>query len=408
MLKQIIYFFLIFHFLIDTVSSYLNIKSIRFDIPEEFSGFYDDEKYSKSQQYLKVNTLFSFVSSTFNLVVLFILFEFALFNTLDLWVRSLTSNTIYMGLFFYGVYTLFNMIIGLPFSIYKTFTIEAKFGFNTTTVATFVVDKLKSILLTVLFAAPLLALVLWFFESSGSLAWIYIWVTVSLFQLLMLFLFPSFIMPLFNKFKPLENQSLKKLIVDFANKVSFPVNDIFEMDGSKRSKKSNAFFAGFGKSRRVVFYDTLLNNHTEPELLGVFAHEVGHYKCKHLFKQIALSISTLGLILYLLNMFLNSTQIFIDFNIDNASVYLSLLFFSFLVSPLNFLLGVFSSILSRQFEFEADAYAVDTTGDKESMILALKKLSVDNLSNLTPHPLKVFLDYSHPPVLERIKAIRSL
>ncbi len=408
MLKQIIYFFLISHFIIDTISSYLNIKSIRYDIPEEFSGFYDDEKYLKSQQYLKVNTLFSFVSSTFNLVVLFILFEFLVFNTLDLWIRSLTSNTIYMGLLFYGVYVFFNMIIGLPFSVYKTFIIETKFGFNTTTITTYILDKLKSILLTALFGAPLLALVLWFFESSSSMAWLYIWVTVSLFQLLMLFLFPSFIMPLFNKFNPLENQSLKKLIVDFAKEVSFPVNDIFEMDGSKRSKKSNAFFAGFGKSRRVVFYDTLLNNHTEPELLGVFAHEVGHYKCKHLFKQIALSISTLGLILYLLNIFLNSTQIFLDFNIDNASIYLSLLFFSFLVSPLNFLLGIFSSILSRKFEFEADAYAVNTTGDKESMILALKKLSVDNLSNLTPHPMKVFLDYSHPPVLERIKAIRSL
>lgn len=408
MFKQLIYTFLIAHFILDFVANYLNIKHLKLDIPSQFNGVYDQEKYQKSQEYLKSKTTFSIISSIVNLGVLFVIFETGFLNIIDIWSRSYSLGAIYTGLLFFSAYFLVTLVISIPFSIYNTFSIEARFGFNTTTVKTFILDKIKGLILSALFGLPLLALVLYFFSFLTPYTWLYVWIAISAFQLVMLYIYPSFIMPLFNKFEPLKNQGLKEKIVQCASDLSFPVKDIFEMDGSKRSKKSNAFFAGFGRSRRVVFFDTLLNNHSDDEILGIFAHEVGHYKCKHLFKQITLSIGSLGLTLYLLNMFLLNTQIFSDFGIQYASVYMSLLFFSFLITPLNVALGIFSSILSRKFEFEADAFAVKTTENKDAMIQALKTLSVDNLSNLTPHPVKVFLEYSHPPVLDRIKAIESL
>jgi STE24 endopeptidase len=231
---------------------------------------------------------------------------------------------------------------------------------------------------------------------------------VVLFQIVLLFLAPVIIFPLFNKFYPLEDGELKTAIEDYARSQHFKMRGIFKMDASKRSTKSNAFFAGFGRFRRIVLFDTLIDRHTVDELVSVLAHEMGHYKRKHILKSILISVMTTGLVFFVLSLFINNKGLFSAFKMQHTSIYASLFFFAFLYSPINLAISIFSNILSRRHEYEADAYAVSTYRKPESMISALKKLTVDNLSNLTPHPLKVFLSYRHPPVLERIRAIRNL
>jgi len=404
----LILIFFLTQFALQHVADHLNIKALQFKVPDEFKEVYDQEKYQKSQSYLKTNTKFSRLNDTFSLTLILIAIYCNAFNEFDLWIRSLGYSNLLNGILFLGGLIIGLQLINLPFGWYKTFVIEETFGFNNSSKGLWVKDQIKALILTCLLGGPLLAIVLWFFEFSGPSAWLYIWGTLVGFQLLLLFLVPVYIMPLFNKFTPLEDADLKAKIFDYAKKYQFPVKDIYIMDGSKRSKKSNAFFAGFGSSRRVVFFDTLIKNHSHDELLGIFAHEVGHYKRKHLFKQIAFSILSLGITLFLLDLVLMNQSLMAAFSMEHTSIYASLLFFSFLMIPLNFVTSLISTILSRKFEFEADAYAIETTGVKEPMINALKQLSVDNLSNLTPHPLKVFLEYSHPPLLTRIKAIRSL
>lgn len=405
---NLIVIFLLCQYGLQTLANFLNIRAIKDEVPNEFKDIYNQNKYKESQDYLKTNTRYSLVNATVNLFTLLSAFYLNAFNQLDLVLRSLGYSNLITGILFLGAIVLILQVINLPFGWYKTFVIEQKYGFNTSTQALWVKDQFKNLILSILFGGPLIAIILWFFEFSGPNAWLYIWGTVVAFQLLLLFIFPTYIMPLFNKFEPMEENELKKLIVDYAKRYEFPVKDIYVMDGSKRSKKSNAFFAGFGKSRRVVFFDTLIQNHQNDELLGIFAHEVGHYKHKHIFKQIAFSFLSLGLTFYLLDLIMLNPSLMAAFSMDHNSIYASLLFFTFVMIPLSFTTSLISTILSRKFEFEADAYAVNTTGKKDPMINALKKLSVDNLSNLTPHPLKVFLEYSHPPLLKRIQAIRLL
>lgn len=399
---------LIGEYLLNLIVETKNVRFLRTDLPDEFSGYYDRGKYRKSQEYLKENTRFGFITDSIATPVTIAFILFGGFNLIDQFARSFHLSTIPTGLIFAAVLMLASQIVAIPFSIYSTFVIEEKYGFNKTTPRTFVLDILKTWVLATVIGGILFSAVLWFFEEAGPWAWAYCWIAVTLFQVFLLFVAPVVIMPIFNKFTPLEDGELRKAIEEYAKKQDFKLKGVFTMDGSKRSTKSNAFFTGFGRFRRIVLFDTLIEKQTKDELVSVLAHEMGHYKKKHILKSIVISIFTTGLMFYILSIFINNRELFAAFQMQHTSIYASLFFFGFLYAPIDMILSVFGNMLSRRHEYEADGYAVATYRKPQSMITALKKLSVDNLSNLTPHPLKVFLTYSHPPVLERIRAIRKL
>ncbi|MFC1493502.1 M48 family metallopeptidase [candidate division KSB1 bacterium] len=400
---------LIIDYVIEIVTDILNIKAMKTGLPEEFEGVYDSDTYKRSQEYTKTKTGFGLVVSTFDLIVVLLFWFMGGFSFLDTWTRELALHPIWTGLTYIGILMLFKTILSLPFSIYSTFVIEERFEFNKTTPKTFILDMIKGLLLAVIIGGPLLAGILAFFQFAGVLAWLYCWIVTILFTLFIQFIAPTWIMPLFNKFTPLEDGELKESIFNYAKAVKFPLTGLFVMDGSKRSAKSNAFFTGFGKNKRIALFDTLIEKHTVKELVSVIAHEVGHYKKKHILKGIVISIIHTGAVFYLLSVFLTHSGMYEAFYIENMSIYTGLIFFGMLFSPIEMFLSIFMHIFSRKNEYEADNFAASTTEDGgEPMIDALKKLSKHNLSNLTPHPLNVFLNYSHPPVLARIKAIRGI
>jgi len=385
----------------------LNIKAINPNLPDEFKGYYDEVKYKKSQNYLKTNTGFSLIKSTLMTILIVVFIVVGGFNWLDGLARSFNQGPVITGLIFLCILLLINLVISFPFSIYHTFVIEEKFGFNKTTVKTFILDLIKGIIISLIIGSAAFSCILWFFEKTGPIAWVYCWLFVAIFQLFIIFIAPNVIMPLFNKFLPLDDGELKEKIKEYASSQNFNIKGVYKMDGSKRSTKSNAFFTGLGKSRRIVLFDTLIEKHTVAELVAVIAHEVGHYKKRHILKNFVYSILTTGLMFYLLSLMMNNIGLFDAFKMDHVSTYASFILFSFLYSPISSFFSIIDTIFSRKYEYEADSYAAKTTNDKDSMITALKKLSVDNLSNLTPHWLKVFLEYSHPPVLARIKALKN-
>ncbi len=395
------------NYLLNLVSDLLNLRALNNRLPEEFRDVYDEEKYRKAQSYTRVRTRFGLLTSTFSLLVLLVFWFAGGFNWVDQFVRDFGYGTITTGLLYVGILILAQTILSLPFSIYSTFAIEERFGFNKTTPVTFITDRLKGIMLTVLLGGPLLAGVIGIFEYFGAVAWMYAWIVVVLFTLFVQFIAPTWIMPLFNKFTPLEDSELRQSILDYAEKVSFPLQGIYKIDGSRRSSKSNAFFTGFGRNKRIALFDTLIENHTVPELVAVLAHEVGHYKKKHILKSMVISLLHTGIMLFLLSLFIRVPGLHEAFLMEEISVYAGLVFFGLLYSPVEMVLSVIMQIVSRKHEFEADRFAADSTDDPESMVSVLKKLSADNLSNLTPHPFHVFLNYSHPPVLQRIRAVRS-
>ncbi len=393
-------------YLLNLLADIYNIKSLDSGLPEEFSDVHDRESYRQSQKYSRVRTRFGILASTFNLMVLLVFWFAGGFNRLDEIVRGWELGTIWTGLVYIGILVLFKAILSLPFSMYSTFVIEERFGFNKTTPGTFVLDLLKGLGLGVLLGGPLLAGVLAFFTFVDSYAWLYAWGAVTAFLLFVQFVAPTWIMPLFNEFVPLEDGELRQKIRDYADKVNFALEGIYVMDGSRRSGKSNAFFTGFGKNKRIALYDTLMENHTDDELVAVLAHEIGHYKKKHIIKNMAAGILQTGVMLFLLSVFLHAPGLYEAFYMDQSSVYGGLIFFGLLYAPIDMILSLFMQSLSRKYEYEADSYA-SSTFRPEPMVQALKKLSKDNLSNLTPHPFYVFLNYSHPPVLQRIRAIRT-
>ncbi len=395
-------------FILGVISNRLNLKALSKKLPEEFEGVYDEQTYAKSQEYTRVQTKFGFLTGTFDLILLLVFWFAGGFNWLDQWARGFEFGVIVTGLIFIGVLILAKTIISLPFSIYSTFVIEEKFGFNKTTPKVFVLDRLKGLMLTIVIGAPLLAAIIAFFEFGGTWAWLYAWLAVTAFLLVMQYIAPNWIMPLFNKFEPLKDDELRKAIEEYAEKVDFPLQDVSVMDGSKRSSKSNAFFTGFGKNKKIALFDTLIEKHTTEELVAVLAHEIGHYKKKHIVKNMAISILHTGIMFGLLSIFLQVPALFEAFFMEEMSVYAGLLFFGLLYSPVETILSIGMQILSRKHEYEADEFAAKTISNEEEMVNALKKLSKDNLSNLTPHPFYVFLNYSHPPVLKRIKAIRKV
>ncbi|MCB0264844.1 MAG: M48 family metallopeptidase [Calditrichaeota bacterium] len=399
---------LLLSYILDLITELLNLKALRDELPTEFSDVFDQEKYRKSQEYTRVKTRFGLIYATFSLIVTLVFWFSGGFNWLDLLVRQWGFSEIFTGLFYIGILLIANTVLNLPFSIYSTFVIEARFGFNKTTPKTFVLDMLKGLLLGVVIGGALLGGILAFFQFAGANAWLYCWIAVTLFTIFMQFIAPTWIMPLFNKFTPLEDGELRREIMNYAQKVHFPLDNLFVMDGSKRSAKSNAFFTGFGKHKRIALFDTLIEKHSVAELVAILAHEIGHYKKKHILQGMIISILHTGVMFFLLSIFLNHSGLFDAFYMENMSIYAGFIFFGMLFSPISEILGIFMQMFSRKNEFEADQFAAETTQNSSNMISALKKLSANNLSNLTPHPFYVFLNYSHPPVLERIRALRSL
>ncbi len=396
------------NYLLDVVIDTLNMNHVTTDLPKEFDGYYDADKYKQSQNYLKETTRYGIIIATIITPITIAFIMIGGFNYVDRIARGFQYNSIITGLIFAGIMVLASQIISIPCSIYSTFVIEEKYGFNRTTIKTFILDILKGWLLTIILGGAIFSIILWFFNKTGSWAWFYCWTVMVVFQILLTFIAPIIIMPLFNKFFPLEDGDLKTTIENYSKSQGFKMKGVFKMDASKRSTKSNAFFTGFGKFRRIVLFDTLISKHTVDELVSILAHEMGHYKKKHILKSILISIITTGLMFFILSLFINNPGLFSAFKMQHTSIYASLFFFAFLYTPINMVISIFGNIYSRKYEYEADTYAIATYEKPESMISALKKMTVDNLSNLTPHPLKVFLNYSHPPVLERIQTIRKI
>lgn len=398
---------LLLDFVLNLAADLLNLRSLDKELPAEFEGVYDRETYARSQEYTRTRTRFGILTSAFNLAVLLVFWFAGGFNWLDEMVRGWELGLIWTGLAWIGLLILFKTVLSLPFSIWSTFVIEERFGFNKTTPKTFVLDMLKGLGLSLVLGGPLLAGILAFFTFAGEFGWLYAWGAVSVFTLFIQFVAPTWIMPLFNRFEPLEDDGLREKIREYADQVRFTLEGIYVMDGSKRSSKSNAFFTGFGKNKRIALFDTLIEKHDDEELVAVLAHEIGHYKKKHIIKNMAAGILQTGVMFFLLSVFLQSPGLYDAFYMDQSSVYAGLVFFGLLYAPADMLLSIVMQMISRKYEYEADAWA-STTYRGEPMIRALKKLSKDNLSNLTPHPFYVFLNYSHPPVLRRIRAIRAI
>ncbi|MBT8036829.1 MAG: M48 family metallopeptidase [Verrucomicrobiae bacterium] len=397
---------------LDFISALFNLKALDPQLPEEFRGVYDEEKYAKSQEYTRVSERYGIITSSYSLTLLIVFWFSGGFGWLDVWLRGFGWTDTVTGISFIGALFIGNTLLTLPFQIYDTFVIEERFGFNQTTPKTFVVDQLKGLILAAILGVPLLALVLWIFGTVTN-AWLWAWLAFTAFQLLMTYLAPTFILPLFNKFEPMEDGELKSSIQAMSQKCDFPLTEIHVMDGSKRSTKSNAFFTGFGKRKKIALFDTLIKNHGTDELLGVLAHEVGHFKKKHIIQRMIFLFVQTAVIFFLLGLVTDASsafarQLFDAFGVEQISTYAGLVFFMLLFAPVSRVLTVIGNLSSRKHEFEADAYAAEIQETPEHLIKALKKLAADNLSNLTPHPLPVFLDYSHPPMLVRINALKAL
>ena len=394
-------------YLLDFIVEYINMRSIHMGIPPEFQNFYDQDNYQKSQKYLRETTIFHLWQSSISLLFTIAFLLLGGFAWADQIVRTLSLSTLWTGVYYIGFLSFFSFLVGLPFSIYKTFVIEEKFGFNKTTPKTYCLDMLKGLIVSIVLGVPILLTVLWLFLYFEQNAWLYAWGITFFFIIFVQTIYPQFVMPIFNTFNPLPEGELKEKIENFARKANFAVQGIFVMDGSRRSTKANAFFTGFGRFRRIVLFDTLVKNHSADELVGVLAHEIGHAKLHHIKKSLLLSFFYLGFFYYFLSLLMNSPGLFAAFQVENISVYASLVFIGFLYKPISFVFDVISKIFSRKYEYEADHYAATHCNNPEPLILALKKLSVGNLSNLFPHTWKIFLDYTHPPVLMRIKELKK-
>ena len=395
---------LLVNFVVGAVSDLLNMRALRRPLPEELAGLYEADAYAKSQEYTGARTRLGLLQASFDLVLLLVFWFSGGFNYLDTQVHALGYGPLVSGLLYIGALLLAKVTLALPFSFYSTFVLEERFGFNRTTVAVFAADFCKGLLLGVLLGGPLVAAVLFLFEWGGPGAWIYGWLVTAVFLVFVQFVAPSWIMPIFNTFTPLEDGELKGRIMAYADSVAFPLENVFVMDGSRRSSKSNAFFTGFGRHKRIALFDTLIQRHSVSELVAVLAHEIGHYKKRHIQQGLVLSVLHMGALLFLLSIFMTSQGLFEAFYMEQGSVHAGLIFFGLLLTPLDMVLSVLLNALSRRNEFEADRFAA-RTWDGSALVSALKKLAVDNLSNLTPHWFHVFLHYSHPPLLQRIKAL---
>ncbi|WOI23723.1 M48 family metallopeptidase [Nonlabens ulvanivorans] len=397
---------LVFDFLLDQLLGYLNYTWYSKNVPQELNDVYDADEYAKSQEYKKTNYRFSLLSSSISFIAILIFLFYDGFALIDTWARTLVNHDTLVGLLFFTVIAAAGEIISLPFSYYSTFVIEEKFGFNKTTIKTFIIDKIKGWLLTAILGGGILSLVIICYDWAGANFWWYVWILIFEISLLMNMFYARWFVPLFNKQTPLEEGTLKTSIGNYAQGVGFQLDKIFVIDGSKRSTKANAYFSGFGSEKRVTLYDTLISKLTEEEIVAVLAHEVGHYKRKHIIYNLIASTITTGFTLWLFSLFVDSATLSEALGVAIPSFHVGLVAFGLLYSPISTITGIVMSSLSRKFEYEADAFAKDTYKG-EPLIDALKKLNKTSLSNLTPHPAYVFFNYSHPTLYQRMMAMRE-
>jgi STE24 endopeptidase len=393
-------------FIFDTILNYLNSKHFEDTIPIELDGIYNKNEYLKSQQYKKANYKFSFITSLFSVSTTLLFIIFNGFAFVDGLAKNISENNIIITLTFFGIIIFASDILHTPFSYYKTFVIEEKFGFNKSTIKTFILDKIKSWLMMLIIGGGILALITWFYQLTTTLFWIYAWILISVFTLFMNLFYSKLIVPLFNKQKPLASGELKNEIESFAKKIGFKLNNIFVIDGSKRSTKANAYFSGFGSQKRITLYDTLINDLTNDEIVAVLAHEVGHYKRKHIIYNLIASIILTGFTLYLLSLMVGNIYLSQALGVQSASFHIGLIAFGILYSPISEVTNYLMNMLSRKFEYEADDYAKNNY-NANALISSLKKLSKNSLSNLTPHNLYVKFHYSHPTLLQRILNLKK-
>jgi STE24 endopeptidase len=393
-------------YVFDQFLDYINLKAQRTDIPDDIAAFYDRTRYLKSLDYHRELTNFSFITSAVGFLGSLLMLLLGGFGWLDELLRSYSSNDIILALAFFGVLVLASDILTLPFQLYSIFVIEEKYGFNKTTLKTFFIDKVKGYFLAALIGAPLIALLIYLIQTIGPSFWIWFSLVAIAFIVFMNMFYTSLILPLFNKLTPLPDSELKTAIQEFSRKVNFPLDNIFVIDGSKRSTKANAFFSGIGKKKKIVLYDTLIQKHTTDELVAVLAHEVGHFKKKHIIRGLALSIVQVIFTLFILSLMVYNKDVSAALGASELSLHVNLIAFTILFTPISGITGLLMSMYSRKNEFEADAYARETYSGP-ALARALKTLSVDSLSNLYPHPWYVFFHYSHPPLLKRLEAIEA-
>lgn len=394
------------NFLIDKILDFLNAKHFGDPLPEEISDVYDEDAYRKSQAYKKERFRFGIVTSSISFVATLLFFFFDGFEFVDQLARNYSENNIVIALVFFGIIAVAASILSLPFSYYSTFVIEEKYGFNKTTLKTFIADKIKGMLLTALIGGPLMALIIWFYEFAGSNFWLYAWGLITLFSIVINMFYARLIVPMFNKQSPLEQGELRSEIETYAKKVGFTLEKIFVIDGSKRSTKANAYFSGFGSEKRVTLYDTLINDLENDEIVAVLAHEVGHYKKRHILINLFASVITTGFTLWILSLLVGNPLLSEALGVQQPSFHIGLIAFGILFTPISELTGLIMNFLSRKFEYQADNYAKSTYSGAP-LVSALKKLSKNSLSNLTPHPAYVFAHYSHPTLLQRFRNLRS-
>ena len=396
----------IFNFLFTTVLEYLNDKNWNESIPNDLEGFYDSDKYQKAKNYKNERGKISLLNSSISFVITLLMLFFFGFGLISEYAVSFSDSTIIQSCIFFMIFHLLNTFLGMPFSYYSTFFIEEKYSFNKTTLKTFIVDKIKGLFISSLFIIGLTSLAIILIEYFSTGFWIWLWIGLSLFMVFLNMFYADLIVPIFNKLTPLENGELRSKIESYSKKVGYSLKNIFVIDGSKRSTKANAFFSGLGPRKTIALYDTLIEKHTDEELVSVLAHEVGHFKKKHILVSMFLTILQLGIMCYLFELCMNMEVIASSLGSSKMNFHIGIIAFSFLYSPIGLITGILMNILSRKNEYEADKFAKDTYNGN-FLELALKKLSVDSLSNLYPHPLYVFVHYSHPPLLKRLARLKD-
>jgi len=398
---------LVADFFFDRVMDYLNASRWSNVLPGELSGIYDSDKYRKSQDYSRINMKLGIITSTLSLLLIVGMLVFGGFGYLDAYVAQKTSHPVLAALLFFGILGLASDVLATPFDLYDTFVVEERFGFNRTTLRTYITDKLKGWLIALILGGGLLAVFVWFYSVAGSLFWLYAWLFFTAFSVFMSMFYSTLIVPLFNKQTPLPEGELRLAIEAFSARVGFKLDNIYVIDGSRRSTKANAYFSGLGPKKRVVLFDTLIKDHTVDELVAVLAHEIGHYKKKHTLQGMLISAVHAGFMLFLLGWFINRPELSLALGAERPSFHMGILAFGLLYAPVSLLLGILGNQISRHHEYEADAFAARQFSP-EPLKEALKKLSVNNLSNLRPHPAYVYVHYSHPPLLKRLSHLDKL
>jgi STE24 endopeptidase len=391
-------------FITERYLDYLNSKMWSPELPEKLKGICSEEDYRKSQLYYRDNNRLGLWSSTFNILLIIVMIAFGGFALIDSLARNLGHHKVIVSLLFFGIIGLASDILNIPFSWYDNFVIENRYGFNTMKLRTFITDHIKSWLIAVIIGAPVLALITWLYYRIGPSFWVLAWLLITVFSVFMNLFYSELIVPLFNKQTPLEEGDLRKLIEEFASKTGFKLKNIYVIDGSKRSNKANAYFSGFGPRKRIVLFDTLMKEFSNEEIVAVLAHEIGHYRRKHVIKSLFSSVLVTGMMLYLFSLVVDNPLISGAMGVESASFHMGLIVFGILYSPLSLIIGLISNYVSRRNEFQADKYVRDNYRP-EFLVSALKKLSVKNLSNMLPHPVYVIFHYSHPPLLKRLEKL---